>query len=387
MNRPIEDSNHSDLKQEVEAPHKKIKEMESAQARWTITVLPRRGRRLFRNPAFSLLTVIVAVPLTFGVLSAQQASKPDVLSIDQNGNVGINQPKPEKTLDVNGNTMIRGVTQINPSTGAAVLQMSSKETGYGTLKLQYLLDKDKANPLDEGNHSIGFGDGVGNWLLWSEYSKNGTHNAYIKGNLGIGTGTPNFPLSFPSTLGDKIGFWGGEGNHYGLGIQGKLLQIHTPEKESDIAFGYGSSGSFTETMRITGNGSVGIGTKDPDPKAKLQVNGDIKLGGDGSMYASAAPENLRIVRGNVNADGTIKNGAGFTVEHRKDSGVFTIRFQNKFSDVPSATASQIALEATSSTLDNVLIGSLTTDAATFYLGNSGGTKTDRSFSFIVMGPR
>src|SRR5215831_921500 len=39
-----------------------------------------------------------------------------------------------------------------------------------------------------------------------------------------------------------------------MGIQSSLLQIHTNSPASDIAFGYGSSGAFNETMRVKGTG-------------------------------------------------------------------------------------------------------------------------------------
>jgi hypothetical protein len=98
------------------------------------------------------------------------------------------------------------------------------------------------------------------------------------GNVGIGTTAPGFPLSFPNKLGDKITLWGNSGAHYGFGIQNYLLQIHTNGLAADIAFGYGSSASFTENMRIKGNGNVGIGTN--LPVRKLQVNGDARLTSD-----------------------------------------------------------------------------------------------------------
>ncbi len=102
------------------------------------------------------------------------------------------------------------------------------------------------------------------------------------GNVGIGISTPGFLLNFTSDVGDKISLWGSSGNHYGFGIQGALLQIHAATSGDDIAFGYGSSTAFTETMRIKGNGSVGIATN--APAFKFDVNGRMRLrhGADGS---------------------------------------------------------------------------------------------------------
>ncbi|WP_435355995.1 hypothetical protein [Emticicia sp. SJ17W-69] len=94
------------------------------------------------------------------------------------------------------------------------------------------------------------------------------------GNVGIGNATPGFPLNFASSTGDKISLFGNSGNHYGFGIQGNALQIHTDLAASNILFGYGNSASFTETMRIKGNGNVGIGTA--NPVNKLDVLGTIR---------------------------------------------------------------------------------------------------------------
>ncbi len=83
-------------------------------------------------------------------------------------------------------------------------------------------------------------------------------------NVGIGTTTPYSPLSFSNNLGDKISFYNnGPNKQYGIGIQGSLLQIFTSAITEDVSFGFGNSTSFTERMRIRGNGRVGIGTSNP----------------------------------------------------------------------------------------------------------------------------
>jgi hypothetical protein len=93
------------------------------------------------------------------------------------------------------------------------------------------------------------------------------------GNVGIGTSSPGFPLNFANALGDKISLWGNFGTHYGFGVQGSLLQVHTDGAGSDIAFGYGSSGSFTERFRMKGNGAFVINGNSGQGGQVLQSTG------------------------------------------------------------------------------------------------------------------
>lgn len=126
---------------------------------------------------------------------------------------------------------------------------------------------------------------------------------YFSDKLGLGNSNPQFPLSFSSALGDKISLWGwgNTGPNYGLGVQSYLLQIHTDAPEADIALGYGSSTSFTENMRIKGNGKVGIGTVNPGAKFHVASGSSgyagnyfpgMILEGNGSTYFNfLAPNN------------------------------------------------------------------------------------------------
>jgi hypothetical protein len=116
-----------------------------------------------------------------------------------------------------------------------------------------------------------------NWLMLSSPWMNiGSDIYFDAGNVGIGESYPDYPLNFPSTTGDKISLYGTTPNHYGFGIQGGQLQIHTDNGYSDITFGYGSSAAFTEKMRIKGTGAMGIGTSTPAASAILDLTSATK---------------------------------------------------------------------------------------------------------------
>jgi hypothetical protein len=279
------------------------------------------------------------------------------------------------------------------------------------------------------------------------------------GRLGIGTTTPGFPLSFPDTLGDKISLWGQTGDHFGFGIAPATLRIYSNSAASNIAFGYGNSVAFTETVRFGGNGRVGIGTTSPlkplqigggaagsegmirlhtranegvaertweigvpragaaaagqdysfviddtglgtdpevvvrfgtgnvgigtmNPTGKLDVRGNIKMGDTGSLFATGASENLRIIRGSVWEDGSKLEGSGFT-SIRTETGRYRILFDQAFSSWPTAVVSSIGFTTFQGTAS-----SQAPDSQSFWVyTRMNGAVADARFSFIVIGPR
>jgi Chaperone of endosialidase len=171
-----------------------------------------------------------------------------------------------------------------PSTLNIQTSLAASAAKNGISIMQHMTNNESAYfGTDAGNNLNIFKYGTGDILLGT----NGTDQVIIKptGNIGIGETSPGFPLNFTSTLGDKISLYGNLGSHYGFGIQGSLLQIHSAGNGDDIAFGYGSSGSFTERMRIKGNGAVGIGINNPSYVLEVNGRGLVHSGGSNSTTA------------------------------------------------------------------------------------------------------
>jgi hypothetical protein len=125
------------------------------------------------------------------------------------------------------------------------------------------------------------------------------------------------------------------------------------------------------------HGNVGIGTT--TPQAMLDVRGDIRLGPNGQFRATSGEENLRIVRGVVNDDGTIHSGTGFTVIN-DFTGQYRITFVPAFASAPAVTASAQgpAITARWSSLFNNRVTIST---------RGTGDDQNADFSFIAIGPR
>lgn len=116
------------------------------------------------------------------------------------------------------------------------------------------------------------------------------------GNIGLGTPTPNFPISFGTTLGNtKIALWEGSGGTtaYGFGVQSGQLRLHVDTPSARFSFLNGTAGS--EVATITGTGSIGVGIANPYGLLQLHTaTADSRMSFTNSGTTSAAGRGLLV---------------------------------------------------------------------------------------------
>lgn len=221
------------------------------------------------------------------------------------------------------------------------------------------------------------------------------------GRVGIGTTSPALLLHLRNAnpvmiLQDTdsaanqagyIGFWNNASDEtawVGFGTPGSPhFSILNSRSGGNIQLGAASTGQLT----VASNNNVGIGIT--TPSAKLEVRGDIKLGTSGQYRATAGEENLRILRGTVEYDGTVLRGSGFTAQ-RLDEGKYRVTFTTPFAGVPTVTATstrhagdfQVAFAA----LDEFAPASVSQVTLVFYACPADEYR-DSEFTFIAVGPR
>jgi len=96
------------------------------------------------------------------------------------------------------------------------------------------------------------------------------------GNVGIGTTSPGALLDLGNSIQDnKVHLYASGNDKYGMGIRGSQFLFYSGGLGSGsggITFGKMNGTTYTENMRVTNDGNVGIGIT--NPQDKLHVSGD-----------------------------------------------------------------------------------------------------------------
>jgi len=104
------------------------------------------------------------------------------------------------------------------------------------------------------------------------------------------------------------------------------------------------------------------------------------MGNAGELRAASGEENLRMLRGTLNANGTIALGAGFLAT-RAGTGTYQVNFNPAFSGVPTVTVTPQGASL------YVFVSGTTAGATFINVRNTFNTATDAVVNFIVLGAR
>jgi len=191
------------------------------------------------------------------------ASPTIAMTLLSSGNVGIGTTTPGRKLAISGDGIV-----VDNGSSAVVVEMNST-TDY---RLQATAD-------------------------WQIYDATNTATRFYitsAGNVGIGTSTtPAARLDVATASGfantPSVRFWNNNGggsvqNLVGLQIYGNLSNglvdstiVYGNTVNSYLAFGRHNGTSYSEQMRITAAGNVGIGTTAPGAQLHLNGTGDLRM--------------------------------------------------------------------------------------------------------------
>ncbi|MCU1320807.1 MAG: hypothetical protein JWM43_456 [Acidobacteriaceae bacterium] len=199
--------------------------------------------------------------------------------VEVNGNVGIGTANPLVNLDINGIVRVAGSTTPTVTSQGGYL-------GWNAL----------TGDTGETDFINNQGYGTGGFAFFNTPPSGSPKTTLMfltgSGNLGVGTTTPNYPLTFGHNSSFNQNFTGSDSvlstiafqnNYGGLFTNATVAAVQPPGYYGDAAALTFSTaiGGLNERMRILPEGLVGIGTK--TPSALLEVAGTVKLSGGGSF--------------------------------------------------------------------------------------------------------
>jgi hypothetical protein len=178
-----------------------------------------------------------------------------------------------------------------------------------------------------------------------------------------------------------------EDGHVGIGVPApaETLEVAGTVKATEFVKHDGTpiGGKWLDTTDgiYCDTGKVGIGTT--APREALEVHGNIRLGQGGSLYALAALHNVRVIVGKVHDDGSKAWGDGFQ-SRRTNIGQYRIDFDEHFAGVPVVIAG--CTDTNPNQKETVGCHGISASGFDVYIWRNVGNRWgDDPFDFIVLG--
>ncbi len=265
------------LKVELDDVQKLMDDLENGRAKSAAGPARRKRQAISMRVALCFIFLAAILLLDSNLQSQQQSD--DALFIDSIGRVGIGTDQPETKLDIAQNQAIK-IGQAYLSSGGNLANLATNEWFDGQ---KWQATAPGALIQIRGQDTVFFThDGKGN------------HSSHMivkaAGNVGIGTPDPKSKLEVAQNQAIKIGnaYLSSGGNFAHLATNewfdgqkwqatapGALIQIRG---QDTVFYTHDEKGQHSSHMIVKAAGNVGIGT--PDPKSKLEVEGDARISGD-----------------------------------------------------------------------------------------------------------
>ena len=215
-------------------------------------------------------------------------------------------------------------------------------------------------------------------------------NAAFSGNVGIGGTNSSLSVNHLAYSDVTMTLQGRTNNPYLVYFMNSAgtPKFNITDTGNVTASGIVLATNVTATSNVTALGNVTAArdvtaTRDVTALGNVTASGNVTANGKGVVVGEE--NNLRIVRGTVNADGTKRVGAGF-VSSRTAQGRYTITLINNFSSEPSViiTPNWGELAYTGYTIGAAPNFDI---FVVFQVWGEAGRGADNNFSFIAIGPR